>query len=129
MTALIDTPAPYTVAHAAPPSDVEGLRLWFETLLAQLNETETALRQTTPTRDDATRAILQRVQDRLEQAQRERTAHRYADARETIAAAYRILRLELHPQLRTRLHAETNAATKARLHAWINALDTLFEVD
>lgn len=106
---------------------VEGLHHWFQTLLAELSETDMALRHATPTTDDTTRAILQRVQDRLEQTQRERAGHRYDVARDTLAEAYRILRLELRSHLATWTKRETDPTVQQRLAAWLDTLDDIFE--
>ncbi len=124
MTTMVDRQAPHTTA---PVPAVEGLHHWFQTLLAELSETDLSLRQAVPSGDDATRAILQRVQDRLEQAQRERAGHRYTAAHDSIAAAYRILREELRPHLAARLKRETSPAVRERLTAWVDVLDDLFE--
>jgi len=116
-----------TAAIAPTTPAVEGLHHWFQTLLAELSETDLSLRQTVPTGNDTTRAILQSVQDRLEQAQRERAGHRYTAARNTLAEAYRILHLELHPHLAAWLKRETNPAVQERLAAWVDTLNDLFE--
>jgi hypothetical protein len=115
---MTETRAPYVTRRI----DVEGLYNWFETLLAELSETDMALRLVTPTASDTTRAILQRVQDMAAQAHRERMEHRYGDARDTLSSAYRVLRLELLPDIEARLDRATDTDHRAALAAWCETL-------
>lgn len=114
---MTETRAPYVTRI-----DIEGLYNWFETLLAELSETDMALRRVTPTASDTTRAILQRVQDMAAQAHREQMEHRYGDARDTLSSAYRVLRLELLPDIEARLDRATDTDHRAALAAWCETL-------
>lgn len=120
MTAAI---APTPAVAAGGAADINGLHLHLMTLVAQLSELE--MRASRPPRRTA-RALVSEAQAAFDQAAREVEAFRYPEALDSIARAYRILRLEVLPHLTRWRASTTNPDERDALDAIVADLTAAF---